>query len=322
MNTRKYKISSKVFIILCTITIAVLSSVSVMAAISATPVDIKEGTYYIKAVNGNAKGQVLYWNENCDDQNISMMFEPCGGKHADYEIWYITKNRNFDNYYGIYLYKDYYGNKTRNKRIQIDNLDGKDDPYRLVGGRSGPHVFCGAFSNQDDAFEFLSDSKIPSYTNLRIRSKEDQYIFFRHKEVKVFKSDLIYVKANSKNDTSDKLWELIPVNYVKSLNNAAPLVTSSKNGDLNVNWMTFRNKVINSTAWKTAKYIEIQYSTDKNFQNNVKTKRILKGSVNKDRARSTLSKLKRKNTYYVRARLVDKNEVCSNWSKTVKVKAK
>ena len=74
-----------------------------VSALAEQQVDIKEGTYYIKAVNGNAKGQVLYWNEGIDDQNISMMFESCGGSNADYEIWYITKNRNFDDYYGIYL---------------------------------------------------------------------------------------------------------------------------------------------------------------------------------------------------------------------------
>ena len=89
-----------------------------------------------------------------------------------------------------------------------------------------------------------------------------------------------------------------------------------------MNWDAFRKKIKSSKAWKTAEYIEIQYSTDKQFAKNVKTKKIRKGSVNKAKAKSTLSKLKRKKTYYIRARLIDKNGVCSNWSKTVEVGTK
>ena len=58
------------------------------------------------------------------------------------------------------------------------------------------------------------------------------------------------------------------------------------------------------------------------FSKNVKTKKIKKGTVNKAKAKSTLSKLKRKKTYYIRARLIDKNGVATNWSKAVKIKTK
>lgn len=283
-------------------------------------VDIEEGTYYIKAANGNANGQVLYWNEKASDQNISMMFESCGGKNADYEIWYITKNRNFDDYYGIYLAKDYTGDKDRSKRIEIDNLTGRDQPS--LTSTTGPHVFCGAFGNQDDAFKFYCQNSTPSYTSLIIESRDDKYRFFRHKDVKLFKSDIIYVKANTKHDTSDKLWELVPVNFVRGMSKAAPTVTTQKAGTASINWDKLRKKVKGTKAWKNAKYIEIQYSTDKDFLKNVKTKKIKKGSVNKAKAKSKLSKLKRKKTYYVRARLIDKKGVGSNWSKSVKIKAK
>ena len=282
--------------------------------------DIQEGTYYIKAVNGNAKGQVLYWNEKASDQNICMMFESCGGKNADNEVWFITKNRNFDDYYGIYLAKSYYGNKDKCNRIEIDNLTGRDQPY--LRSTTGPHVFCGNFGNQDDAFRFFCQDSTSSYTNLIIESRDDQYRFFRHKEVKVFHSDLIYVKANTKHDTSDKLWELIPVNYVKNLSQAAPSMTAQKNGKVTIKWDKLRKKIKNSEIWKTAKYVEIQYSTDKEFQKNVKTKKFKKGSVKKEKAKSTLSKLKRKKTYYIRARLIDAKGTGSNWSRTVKVKTK
>ena len=318
MTTGKSGIAKRFFMmIFITVIMTAFTDISAMAE---KPVNIQEGTYYIKAVNGNAKGQVLYWNEQASDQNICMMFEPCGGKNADNEVWFITKNRNFDDYYGIYLARSYYGNKDACKRIEIDNLTGRDQPY--LTSTTGPHVFCGSFSNQDDAFRFFCQNDTDSYTNLIIESRDDQYRFFRHKEVKVFHADLIYVKANTKHDTSDKLWELIPVNYVKNMSRTAPSTTVQKNGNVTIQWDKFRKKMENSKEWKAAKYVEIQYSTDKEFLQNVKTKKIKKGSVKKEKAKSTLSKLKRDKTYYIRARLIDEKGIGSNWSKTVTIKAK
>lgn len=328
MNTQKVLFTKHFLkIALITVMMTALACVSVTAE---QLVDIQEGTYYIKAINGNANGQVLYWNEKASDQNISMMFESCGGSNADNEIWYITKNRNFDDYYGIYLYKDYNPNiqywKDKCKRIEIDNLTGSDMEYPSVFGyltsTSGPHVFCGSFGNQDDAFRFYCQNSTSSYTNLIIESRDDKYRFFRHKDVKLFKSDLIYVKANTKHDTSDKLWELVPVNYVKGMSKAAPSVTAKKNGKVSINCKKLRDKIKSSEAWKNAEYVEIQYSTNKDFLKNAKTKRIKKGTFNKAKAKSTLSKLNKKKAYYIRARLIDKNGVSSNWSKTVKVKTK
>ena len=318
MNTEKSGTTKRFFIAM--LIAAIMTVLTGAPAMAEKLVDIQEGTYYIKAVNGNAKGKVLYWDEKASDQNTCMMFESSGGSHADYEIWYITKNRNFDDYYGIYLYKDYTGNKDRSKRIEIDNLTGRDQPYLM--STTGPHVFCGSFGNQDDAFRFYCQDSTSSYTNLIIESRENQYRFFRHKDVKLFHADLIYVKANTKHDTSDKLWELIPVNYERKLGNTALSVTAQKNGKVTVKWDNFRKKIKSSKVWKNAKYIEIQYSTDKDFLKDVKTKKIKKGTVNKTKAKSKLSKLKRKKTYYVRVRLLDSKGVGSNWSKTVKVKAK
>ena len=305
------------FMLFLAIMTLALTGGSVMAG---EKVSIKEGTYYIKAVNGNAKGQVLYWNEDADDQNICMMFEPCGGKHAENEIWYITKNRNFDDYYGIYLYRTYTGNKDKSNRIEIDNLTGRDQPYLL--STKGPHVFCGPYSNQDDAFEFIRESGDNNLKNLSIWSRDDRYRFNRHKVIRAFRSDIIYVNANKDNDTNNKLWELVPVNYERNLDTTKLSVTAAQNGALKINWDKFRNKVKNSSAWKNAKYIEIQYSTDKEFLKNVKTKKIQKGTVNKERAKSKLSSLKIQNTYYLRARLVDQNGTATNWTKTVTIKPK
>ena len=54
----------------------------------------------------------------------------------------------------------------------------------------------------------------------------------------------------------------------------------------------------------------------------LRQKKIRKGSVNKVKAKSALSKLERKKTYYIRARLLDERGLGSNWSKVVKVRTK
>ena len=205
----------------------IMTAFTGVSAMAEQQVDIQEGTYYIKAANGNAKGQVLYWDEKAEDQNTCMMFEACGGAHADNEVWFSTKNRSSDDYDGIYLARSYYGNKDKCKRIEIDNLTGRDQPALM--STTGPHVFCGSFSNQDDAFRFFCQSR----------------------------ADLIYVKANTKHDTSDKLWELVPVNYEMNLNRTAPSATVQTSGKVTVGWDQFRNKLMNSKVWKNAKYIEI-----------------------------------------------------------------
>lgn len=304
------------FIVLAAVMMMAFTGLSAMAG---EKILIEEGTYYIKAINGNANGQVLYWDEDASDQNICMMFESCGGKHADNEVWFITTNRNYDDYNGIYLASDYYGNKDKCNRIEIDNLTGRDQPY--IGSTKGPHVFCGPFSNQDDAFEFRCENDVSSYTNLTIWSHDEGYKFNRHKEVKLFKHDLIYVNANKDND-NNKLWELIPVNYVRGMSQTAPASTAKKHGKVIVKWDELREKFKDDEVWLNAVYVEVQCSTDKNFMKNVKTKKIEKGTVDLEKVKTTVSKLKKNKTYYIRARLIDSKDVASNWSKTIKIKTK
>ena len=281
----------------------IMTAFTGVSAMAEQQVDIQEGTYYIKAANGNAKGQVLYWDEKAEDQNTCMMFEACGGAHADNEVWFITKNRSSDDYYGIYLARSYYGNKDKCKRIEIDNLTGRDQPALM--STTGPHVFCGSFSNQDDAFRFFCQSGSNPCANLIIESRDDQYRFFRHKEVRPFRADLIYVKANTKHDTSDKLWELVPVNYEKKMSQNSLSLTAQNSGRVSIDWEKFRDRIKNSKVWKNAKYIEIQFGTDKEFIKNTKTKTVKKGTVDKSKAKTALSKLDKNTTYYVRVRYFD-----------------
>ena len=320
MNKQNFKITKCFFFtFLFAFIMTTFTSMPVMAG---KRIEVKEGTYLIKAVNGHAKGQVLYWDEKTSDQNKCMEFETQGGKHAENEIWYITKNRNFDEYYGIYLYRTYTGNKDKSKRIEIDNITTKSGPFVTV--KTDPHVFCGAYSNQDDAFRFILESGSNPNSNLTIWSRENQFKFNRHKEVKPFKADLIYINGNKDNDNNNKLWELVPINYEKRLNKASLSVTAKKKGKVVVKWQNFIKKIKKSETWKKAKYIEVQYSTDKTFSKKsvTKTRKFKKKKINKAKTKSSLSKLKRKKNYYFRVRLIDSKGVFSNWSKTIKIKTR
>jgi uncharacterized protein YjdB len=106
------------------------------------------------------------------------------------------------------------------------------------------------------------------------------------------------------------------------LNQASLSLTAQNSGKVSIDWNKFRSRIKNSEVWKNAKYIEIQYGTDKDFMKDFKTKTVEKGSVNKSKARTALSKLRKNTTYYVRARLVDGDGVASNWSKTVRIRTR
>ena len=101
----------------------------------------------------------------------------------------------------------------------------------------------------------------------------------------------------------------------------APSLKATKKGKITVDWNLFFRKMKYKAIWKKAKYIEIEYSTDKRFQTIDGIKIIKKGTIKKN-PKSTISKLKSNKTYYVRARLWDGNTVFSKWSKSVKVKSK
>ena len=101
----------------------------------------------------------------------------------------------------------------------------------------------------------------------------------------------------------------------------APSLKATKKGKITVDWNLFFRKMKYKAIWKKAKYIEIEYSTDKRFQTIDGIKIIKKGTIKKN-TKSTISKLKSNKTYYVRARLWDGNTVFSKWSKSVKVKSK
>ena len=65
----------------------------------------------------------------------------------------------------------------------------------------------------------------------------------------------------------------------------------------------------------------IQYTTDKNFNSDVKTVTVKKAGT----VKTTLSKMKKGKTYYVRIKTyksVGKTKITSSWSKAKSVKVK
>ncbi len=77
-------------------------------------------------------------------------------------------------------------------------------------------------------------------------------------------------------------------------------------------WKKIKKNKKGKKLLKKIKRIQIQYSTDKNFKKNVKTKILKKGRT------SVTLKLKKKKTYYIRIRYVGKD----GYSKWVKRKVR
>ena len=97
---------------------------------------------------------------------------------------------------------------------------------------------------------------------------------------------------------------------VRPLGTSLSKLTNDAKGKVKVTWK--RNKSV--TGYR------IQYSTDKKFQKTVKTVNIGKNKTTK----TTLSKLKKGKTYYVRIATYKKSggKIYSSWSKVKKIKIK
>lgn len=88
-----------------------------------------------------------------------------------------------------------------------------------------------------------------------------------------------------------------------------------KKNKVTLSWEAIKKNKKGKKLLKQIKFIQVQYSTDPNFQQDVKTKK-----VGKKKTKVTL-KLKRKKTYYIKVRYKG-NGGYSNWSKPKRVKTK
>ena len=76
-----------------------------------------------------------------------------------------------------------------------------------------------------------------------------------------------------------------------------------------------KERIKNLDLWKHIKKIEIQYTTDKKFKRNVKTK-----VISKNDGKITGKNLQKGKTYYVRARYTTEDDVKTKWSNIKKFK--
>ena len=120
----------------------------------------------------------------------------------------------------------------------------------------------------------------------------------------------------------------------KASESVAPVVSAKESASEKVDNTLKKTKISSikagkkslTVSWKKQaaggiKGYELQYSTDKNFKNNVKSV-----NINKTKTTSkTIKKLKSKSKYYVRIRTYKKSggeKIYSNWSKSKNVKVK
>lgn len=89
----------------------------------------------------------------------------------------------------------------------------------------------------------------------------------------------------------------------------------SEEKTVTVSWKKIKKNKAGKKLLKQIKSIQVQYSTDKKFKNNVNTK-----TVGKKKTKVTL-KLQKKTTYYIRVRYKGANGF-SKWSKVKRVKTK
>lgn len=296
MTKSKKRISVRIIQLM--LLMAMIIGASVTAHAARQQVSPEYGYYKIVATNGHGNGQELYYDSKASKKDLKWKDEGT--------IWYIDKGPYSGSYY-IHLADDpsYF--------IDINETYVGNDEVVKVVKNDGSNIM-------NNVIYFFMESGSDIHDNLTISIYDwagfrYDYKLNRHKSIG---ND--YVNIRSDNDTNNKLWKLVPVNYTKSLSKAAPSLEAQGNGKVGIIWKKFRNRIKNNELWKSAKHIEIEASTKKDFSKNVKTKKIRKGTVNKAEATTVLTKLKKNKTYYVRARLIDQKGVCSNWSKTVKVR--
>jgi hypothetical protein len=375
-----------------------MTGLTCASAKAAEEVTIPEGVYRLKATNGNSNGKYLFYSENSDrEQKLQFhsflkYTDPASLRDNEMEqLWFIQKTSSNSNSYYIWTYYGYYqGWASIKNLIKVRKPNGDTPVYCETGADNGPDYYT--------SFKFYRESGSDNLNNLTIRPAGfENYRLNRHKKVRVVGSDLIYLNANKDNDTTNKLWQLVPfaelevsywdnnnkwcygdwimvdgrwniTNFIPQLGKnqeffgwhcdnqstslylpgqempgrrsgisliadirtvttvstktETPSFTAKKNRKIKIDWAKFRSKMKKKSFWKKTKYIDIQYSTDKKFKKNNRYIKIKKGSVNKKKAKTTVSGLVKKTPYYIRVRLSDGGTKVTKWSKTIKVKAK
>ena len=142
----------------------------------------------------------------------------------------------------------------------------------------------------------------------------------------LFANDYVRLERHS-SDYGDYLyngevWYGIKTTYKNAIRSITPELSSVKATQTGI-ISVVKEKIKNKDLWKHIKNIEIQYTTDKNFKNHIKTRVISKNTaINKTELKVKVQKLRKGRTYYFRIRYTNGNNVRTKWSNVKKFKVK
>jgi hypothetical protein len=259
----------------------------------------ESGYYYL---TNYKTGEFLYY-----DPDASWKWIKCGDED-DADIWYIRGN-SFGYEIGLA--------KNENYILHFDG-DADEDSELLIkpSSKMGDHLWT--FHAWHD--KYMAVHWFIAKLDDGIPFPDFNHTYLLHYDTPIFANDYVRLERHS-SDYGDLLyngevWYGIKTTYKKALKDIKPMLSSvkvSKNGRISV----IKEKIKNGDLWKHVKEIEIQYTTDKNFKKNIKTKVISKNSE-----KITGKNLKKGETYYVRARYTTGNNVTTKWSNIKKFKMK
>jgi hypothetical protein len=260
----------------------------------------ESGYYYL---TNYKTGEYMYY-----DKEATWKYIKCGDED-DADIWYI--HGGMSNGYEIALAKD------TNYILHFDGDANEDSELKIKpSSKMGDHLWTFHAWHDKYAAVHWFIAKVDD----GITHPDFNHTYLLHYETPLMAYDYVKLKRHS-SDYGDYLyngevWYGIKTTYKRAIRSIKPTLSLAKLSKQDR--ITIAKKIIkNKDLWKRIKKIEIQYSTDKKFKKNVKTKVISKntGKING-------KKLKKGKTYYVRIRFTDGKNVKTKWSKTVKFKKK
>ena len=266
----------------------------------------ESGYYYLTNFQ---TGEYMYY-----DPDASWKWIKCGDEE-DADVWYIHGN-SIDGY-EIALAKntDYI--------LHFDGDADEDSELKIKpSSKMGDHkwTFFAWHDKYAAVHWFIAklDDGIPF--------PDFNHTYLLYYDTPIFANDYVRLKRHS-SDYGDYLfngevWYGIKTTYKKAIRSITPELSSVKatqKGDISV----IKEKIKNKDLWKHIKNIEIQYTTDENFKNDVKTKVISKNTaINKTKLKARVQELKKGTTYYFRIRYTNGDNVRTEWSNVKKFKVK
>jgi hypothetical protein len=250
----------------------------------------KEGYYYIYCGFGTG-GDKLYYDSSASKKYIKW------GKNGT--VWYLRKDKD-TGAYKIELAEDSnYFMHLRDGSSEIIDLPPDNRNYRYLW-------YFHDYGNNNYVIESGKNGS-------KAQRADSEYEMLIDRDDRPVVNDTVKLRANSSYYTAvQNRWKfhLEPTTYDKALEDLKAKILKIK---VNRQDLIAYIKVqkLSGQLWTKVKNVEIQYSTDKAFKNDVKTK-----VVSKDSEKIVIKNLKRDTTYYIRARLTTAKGVTSRWSKT------